>query len=94
MEFAKIRQERGEEPMSAVASASRNRLRPILMTSFAFILGVVLLAYGVDSGAALREALGTCVFYGMIGVTFLGLIFTPAFYYAIQRNKKYAKKEA
>lgn len=94
VEFAKIRQERGEEPMSAVASASRNRLRPILMTSFAFILGVVPLAYGVDSGAELREALGTCVLYGMIGVTFLGLIFTPAFYYAIQRNKKYAKKEA
>ncbi len=94
VEFAKIRQERGEEPMSAVASASRNRLRPILMTSFAFILGVVPLAYGVDSGAELRDALGTCVLYGMIGVTFLGLIFTPAFYYAIQRNKKYAKKEA
>lgn len=94
VEFAKIRQERGEEAMSAVAAASRNRLRPILMTSFAFILGVVPLAYGVDSGAELREALGTCVLYGMIGVTFLGLIFTPAFYYAIQRNKKYAKKEA
>lgn len=93
VEFAKIRQERGEDAASAVSSASRNRLRPILMTSFAFILGVVPLAYGVDAGAELREALGTSVLYGMIGVTFLGLIFTPAFYYAIQRNKKYAAKD-
>ena len=93
VEFAKIRQERGEDAASAVSSALRNRLRPILMTSFAFILGVVPLAYGVDAGAELREALGTSVLYGMIGVTFLGLIFTPAFYYAIQRNKKYAVKD-
>ena len=93
VEFAKIRQEHGEDAASAVSSASRNRLRPILMTSFAFILGVVPLAYGVDAGAELREALGTSVLYGMIGVTFLGLIFTPAFYYAIQRNKKYAVKD-
>ena len=93
VEFAKIRQERGEDAASAVSSASRNRLRPILMTSFAFILGVVPLAYGVDAGAELREAPGTSVLYGMIGVTFLGLIFTPAFYYAIQRNKKYAVKD-
>ncbi len=93
VEFAKIRQERGEDAASAMSSASRNRLRPILMTSFAFILGVVPLAYGVDAGAELREALGTSVLYGMIGVTFLGLIFTPAFYYAIQRNKKYAVKD-
>lgn len=91
VEFAKIRQEKGEDAASAVSAAASNRLRPILMTSFAFILGVVPLAYGVDSGAELREALGTSVLYGMIGVTFLGLIFTPAFFYAIQRNKKYAK---
>lgn len=91
VEFAKIRQEKGEDATSAVSAAASNRLRPILMTSFAFILGVVPLAYGVDSGAELREALGTSVLYGMIGVTFLGLIFTPAFFYAIQRNKKYAK---
>lgn len=94
VEFAKIRQEHGEGAASAVSAASCNRLRPILMTSFAFILGVVPLAYGVDSGAELREALGTCVLYGMIGVTFLGLIFTPAFFYAIQRNKKYVKEES
>lgn len=94
VEFAKIRQEHGEDAASAVSAASCNRLRPILMTSFAFILGVVPLAYGVDSGAELREALGTCVLYGMIGVTFLGLIFTPAFFYAIQRNKKYVKEES
>lgn len=94
VEFAKIRQEHGEDAASAVSAASCNRLRPILMTSFALILGVVPLAYGVDSGAELREALGTCVLYGMIGVTFLGLIFTPAFFYAIQRNKKYVKEES
>ena len=57
------------------------------------VILVVPLAYGVDAGAELREALGTSVLYGMIGVSFLGLIFTPAFYYAIQRNKKYAVKD-
>ncbi len=91
VEFAKIRQEKGEDAASAVASASQNRLRPILMTSFAFILGVVPLAYGTDAGAELREALGTSVLFGMIGVTFLGLIFTPVFFYVIRKNFKTTK---
>ena len=91
VEFAKIRQEKGEDAAAAVASASQNRLRPILMTSFAFILGVVPLAYGTDAGAELREALGTSVLFGMIGVTFLGLIFTPVFFYAIRKNYKAIK---
>lgn len=91
VELAKIRQEKGEDAASAVSSASQNRLRPILMTSFAFILGVVPLAYGTDAGAELREALGTSVLFGMIGVTFLGLIFTPVFFYAIRKNYKAIK---
>jgi len=56
------------------------RLRPILMTSFAFILGVTPLVWAIGAGAELRQALGTAVFFGMIGVTAFGLIFTPVFY--------------
>lgn len=87
-EFAKQRQERGEEIVSSVSNAAKNRLRPILMTSFAFILGVVPLAYATGSASELRQALGTSVFYGMIGVTFMGLIFTPVFFYLIRKNYK------
>ena len=60
--------------------ATRLRLRPILMTSFAFILGVTPLVWAIGAGAELRQALGTAVFFGMIGVTAFGLIFTPVFY--------------
>ena len=88
VEFAKQRQEKGEEIVSSVSNASKNRLRPILMTSFAFILGVVPLAYATGSASELRQALGTSVFYGMIGVTFMGLIFTPVFFYLIRKNYK------
>ncbi len=88
VEFAKQRQEKGEEIVSSVSNASKNRLRPILMTSFAFILGVVPLAFGTGSASELRQALGTSVFFGMIGVTFLGLIFTPVFFYLIRKNYK------
>ena len=92
VEFAKQRQEKGEEIVHAVSMASRNRLRPILMTSFAFILGVVPLAFAQGSGSELRQALGTSVFFGMLGVTFFGLIFTPVFFYVIRR--KYSNKQA
>ena len=88
VEFAKQRQEKGEDIVSSVSNASKNRLRPILMTSFAFILGVVPLAYATGSASELRQALGTSVFYGMIGVTFMGLIFTPVFFYLIRKNYK------
>ena len=88
VEFAKQRQEKGEEIVSSVSNASKNRLRPILMTSFAFILGVAPLAYATGSASELRQALGTSVFYGMIGVTFMGLIFTPVFFYLIRKNYK------
>ena len=86
VEFAKQREERGEDLVQAVSMASRNRLRPILMTSLAFILGVVPLAYGSGSGYELRQALGTSVLYGMIGVTVFGCLITPIFYYVIRRT--------
>ena len=92
VEFAKQRQEKGEI-ISATAHASQNRLRPILMTSFAFILGVVPLAFSLTSGSELRQPLGTAVMYGMLGVTFMGLIFTPVFFYVIRKNYKPTNKE-
>ena len=61
-------------------SAAKTRLRPILMTSFAFIFGVVPLMLATGPGAEMRQSLGTAVFSGMLGVTFFGLIFTPVFY--------------
>jgi hypothetical protein len=65
--------------LQAAAEAVRLRLRPILMTSFAFILGVLLLVIAKGAGAEMDQALGTAVFFGMLGVTFFGLIFTPIF---------------
>lgn len=85
VEFAHQREQKGEELVSSVSNASKNRLRPILMTSLAFILGVVPLAYATGAGSELRQALGTSVFFGMIGVTIFGCIFTPVFYYVIRR---------
>ena len=93
VEFAKQRQEKGEEIVSAVSHASQNRLRPILMTSFAFILGVVPLAYSLTSGSEMRQPLGTSVMFGMLGVTFMGLLFTPVFFYVIRKNFKPAVKK-
>src|SRR5207248_1892839 len=69
----------------AAIEAARLRLRPILMTSFAFIFGVVPLIIAVGAGAEMRQALGTVVFYGMLGVTFFGLFLTPVFFYVIRR---------
>ncbi len=80
VEFAKQAEERGEDRWQAAESAARTRLRPILMTSFAFILGVVPLVIATGPGAEMRQALGTAVFFGMIGVTVFGLLFTPVFY--------------
>ncbi len=85
VEFAKQREDKGEELVSAVSTASKNRLRPILMTSFAFMFGVLPLMYATGAGAELRQALGTSVFYGMLGVTLFGLIFTPVFYFVIRK---------
>ena len=81
VEFARQGEiEHGHDRFKAATEAARTRLRPILMTSFAFILGVVPLAVASGAGAELRQALGVAVFFGMIGVTVFGLIFTPVFY--------------
>jgi hydrophobe/amphiphile efflux-1 (HAE1) family protein len=81
VEFARQGEmEHGLEPHEAAAEAARTRLRPILMTSFAFILGVAPLAFATGAGAEMRQALGLAVFSGMIGVTCFGLLFTPVFY--------------
>ncbi len=81
IEFAKQAEERdGLGAIDAAVQAAKTRLRPILMTSFAFILGAVPLLMARGAGAELRQALGTAVFFGMIGVTGFGLIFTPIFY--------------
>jgi len=81
VEFAKqAEEEHGMDRFDAAVSAASSRLRPILMTSFAFIFGVIPLAIAVGPGAEMRQALGTAVSFGMLGVTVFGLIFTPVFY--------------
>ncbi|MBS3649874.1 multidrug efflux RND transporter permease subunit [Pseudaminobacter sp. 19-2017] len=85
VEFARQAQERGETPVDAAVEAARLRLRPILMTAFAFILGVVPLVIATGPGAEMRRSLGTAVFFGMLGVTLIGLFLTPVFYVALRR---------
>jgi multidrug efflux pump subunit AcrB len=80
IEFAKQLEDGGRNRFDAAVEAAHLRLRPILMTSMAFILGVSPLVWSVGAGAELRQTLGTTVFSGMIGVTLFGLIFTPVFY--------------
>jgi multidrug efflux pump subunit AcrB len=80
VEFAEQLETQGRDRFAAATEAARLRMRPILMTSLAFVLGVVPLVWAVGAGAELRQALGTAVFSGMIGVTVFGLIFTPVFY--------------
>src|SRR5207245_10535109 len=75
----------GKSITDAAIEASRLRLRPILMTSFAFILGVVPLVIASGAGAEMRQGLGTTVFFGMLGVTFFGLFLTPVFYVVIRK---------
>jgi hydrophobe/amphiphile efflux-1 (HAE1) family protein len=84
VEFARQAEERGANRWDAAVEAARTRLRPILMTSFAFILGVVPLALATGAGAEMRQALGTAVFFGMLGVTLFGLLFTPVFYVVVR----------
>ncbi|MEM8883023.1 MAG: multidrug efflux RND transporter permease subunit [Planctomycetota bacterium] len=85
VEFAKAREEEGMSPFDAAVAACRLRLRPILMTAFSFILGVLPLVFATGAGAEMRQALGTTVFSGMAGVTLFGMLLTPVFY-VILRN--------
>jgi multidrug efflux pump subunit AcrB len=83
VEFARELQHKGKSPYQAAIEASTVRLRPIVMTSFAFILGVVPLVLGTGAGAEMRRTLGTAVFSGMLGVTIFGIFLTPVFYYVV-----------
>jgi multidrug efflux pump subunit AcrB len=85
VEFARQGEEQGLDRRAAATAAARTRLRPILMTSFAFIFGVIPLAIATGAGAEMRRSLGTAVVFGMLGVTLFGLIFTPVFYVACRR---------
>jgi multidrug efflux pump len=84
VEFARARRQAGVPRREAVLEACELRLRPIIMTSFAFILGVVPLMLGEGAGAEMRQTLGTAVFWGMLGVTLFGIFLTPVFYDVIQ----------
>ena len=85
MEFAREKEKEGLEPLPAVLEAAKLRLRPILMTSIAFIAGVVPLVIASGAGAEMRHAMGIAVFAGMLGVTLFGLLLTPVFYVAVRR---------
>jgi hydrophobic/amphiphilic exporter-1 (mainly G- bacteria), HAE1 family len=84
VEFAKQAEAEGQTRFEAAVSAARTRLRPILMTSFAFIFGVLPLMSASGAGAEMRQSLGTTVFAGMLGVTLFGLLFTPIFYVVVR----------
>src|SRR3954463_15049563 len=84
VEYAKAQRESGVPRYDATLAACRLRLRPIMMTSFAFILGVVPLVIAEGAGAEMRRTLGTAVFAGMLGVTLFGIFLTPVFYYVIK----------
>ena len=85
VEFARQIEDQGRSAVEAAVEACRLRLRPILMTSLAFTLGVLPLYWATGAGAEMRQALGIAVFWGMIGVTLFGLIFTPVFYVVIRK---------
>ena len=84
VEFARQAERDGKDRFDAAVEAARTRLRAILMTAFSFILGVVPLMIATGAGAEMRQNLGTTVFFGMLGVTLFGLIFTPVFYVALR----------
>jgi gold/copper resistance efflux pump len=85
VEFARAKEEDGADPLTAVLEAARLRLRPILMTSLAFIAGVVPLVVATGAGAEMRHAMGIAVFAGMLGVTLFGLLLTPVFYVVVRK---------
>jgi HAE1 family hydrophobic/amphiphilic exporter-1 len=88
VEFARQAQDEGKSAVEAAIEASRLRLRPILMTAFAFIFGVVPLMIATGPGAEMRQSLGTAVFSGMLGVTIFGLFLTPVFYVVLRSWRK------
>jgi len=94
VEFAKELEDKGMSTLEAIKEAGKLRLRPILMTSFAFIMGVLPMAVSTGAGAEMRQAMGIAVFSGMIGVTIFGLVLTPVFYHLFRKNtaKKAAQK--
>jgi multidrug efflux pump subunit AcrB len=93
VEFARLAEDdQGMNRFDAAVHAARSRLRPILMTSFAFIFGVIPLAIAVGPGAEMRQAMGTAVAFGMLGVTIFGLIFTPVFYAVCRALDRYMPK--
>jgi multidrug efflux pump len=95
VEFARDLEIQGRATLDAAIEAARLRLRPILMTSFAFIMGVVPLVFTSGAGAEMRHAMGIAVFFGMLGVTFFGLLLTPAFYVALRQiEKRVTRQEA
>jgi multidrug efflux pump len=85
VEFAREKQHEGMNRFEAVLEACRLRLRPILMTSLAFTMGVVPLVLSSGAGSEMRQAIGVAVFFGMLGVTFFGLLLTPVFYVVVRR---------
>jgi multidrug efflux pump len=86
VEFGRQLQDQGKSPLDAAVEACRLRLRPIVMTSFAFIAAMVPLMLGEGAGAEMRQSLGTAVFFGMLGVTLFGIFLTPVFFYVIRRR--------
>jgi multidrug efflux pump len=94
VEFAKELQDQGMTALEAILEAGRLRLRPILMTSIAFIMGVVPMVFSSGAGAEMRQAMGVAVFAGMIGVTVFGLILTPLFYYMLAKRGEIATRGA
>jgi HAE1 family hydrophobic/amphiphilic exporter-1 len=93
VEFARELRGKGRSITEAAVEASRLRFRPILMTSFALILGIVPLLYATGAGAASRRSLGTAVFGGMIAATVLAVFFVPVFYVLMQRLAEWKKRD-
>ena len=94
VEFARELEDHGRTILEAALEACRLRLRPILMTSIAFIMGVVPLVFSVGAGAEMRHAMGVAVFAGMLGVTFFGLFLTPVFYVLLRTLAKRLEKKS
>ena len=94
VEFARELEFAGRTPIRAAIEASRLRLRPILMTSIAFIMGVVPLVLSTGAGSEMRHAMGVAVFSGMLGVTFFGLFLTPVFYVLLRTPHRHEAADA